>query len=134
LFFYGCIYFYLLLSRMQKLRYRVKPQICPLRCTLWWDAICKEMRNVQPAFEKWEKKEGELPPAYQKIKCHFMFDIKMGENFRRKARLVVNGNETETPASLTYSSVVSRDLVRMLCCWHRSMNLRCWLVIYRMRT
>ena len=81
--------------------------------TLWWDAICKEMRNVRPAFEKWEKKEGDLPPAYQKIKCHFIFDIKMGENFRRKARLVANGNETETPASLTYSSVVSRDSVRI---------------------
>ena len=54
--------------------------------TLWWDAICQEMRNVRPAFEKWEQKEGELPPAYQKIKCHFIFDIKMGENFRRKAR------------------------------------------------
>ena len=25
--------------------------------TLWWDAICKEMRNVRPAFEKWEKNE-----------------------------------------------------------------------------
>ena len=80
--------------------------------TLWRDAICKEMQNVRPAFEKWEERESELPPAaYQKIKCHFIFDIKMGENFRRKARLVANGNKTETPASLTYSSVVSRDLV-----------------------
>lgn len=81
--------------------------------TLWWDAICKEMTNVRPAFEKWEKKESELPPGYQKIKCHFIFDIKMGENFRRKARLVANGNETETPLALTYSSVVSRDSVRI---------------------
>jgi hypothetical protein len=68
---------------------------------------------VRPAFEKWEKKESELPPGYQKIKCHFIFDIKMGENFRRKARLVANGNETETPLALTYSSVVSRDSVRI---------------------
>ena len=81
--------------------------------TLWWDAICQETRNIRPAFEKWEQKEGELPPAYQKIKCHFLFDIKMGENFWRKARLVANGNETITPASLTYSSVVSRDSVRI---------------------
>ena len=81
--------------------------------TLWWDAICKEMTNVRPAFEKWEKKESELPPGYQKIKCHFIFDVKMGENFRRKARLVANGNETETPLALTYSSVVSRDSVRI---------------------
>ncbi len=81
--------------------------------TLWWDAICKEMKNVMPAFEKWEGKEDGLPPGFQKIKCHFIFDIKMEENFRRKARLVANGNETENPASLTYSSVVSRDSVRI---------------------
>jgi hypothetical protein len=81
--------------------------------TQWWDAICKEMKNVRPAFEKWESTEKELPPGYQKIKCHFIFDIKMGENFRRKARLVANGNETEAPSALTYSSVVSRDSVRI---------------------
>jgi hypothetical protein len=23
--------------------------------TLWWDAICKEMKNVRPVFEVWEK-------------------------------------------------------------------------------
>ena len=37
----------------------------------------------------------------------------MGENFRRKARLVADGSRTETPAALTYSSVVSRDSVRI---------------------
>ena len=81
--------------------------------TLWWDAICMEMRKVRPACEKWEEGEAKIPPGYQKIKVHFIFDIKMSENFRRKARLVANGNETETPASLTYSSVVSRDSVRI---------------------
>ncbi|KAI2504020.1 Reverse transcriptase (RNA-dependent DNA polymerase) [Fragilaria crotonensis] len=81
--------------------------------TKWWDAICKEMKNVRPACEKWEGKEGDLPPGFQKIKCHFIFDIKMAENFRRKARLVANGNETDAPPTLTYSSVVSRDSVRI---------------------
>ena len=42
-----------------------------------------------------------------------IFDIKMGENFRRKARMVADGHRTETPAALTYSSVVSRDSVRI---------------------
>ena len=23
--------------------------------TIWWDAICKEMKNIRPAFEVWEK-------------------------------------------------------------------------------
>jgi hypothetical protein len=41
--------------------------------------------QVRPAFEKWEKAESALPAGYEKIKCHFVFDIKMGENFRRKA-------------------------------------------------
>ncbi len=81
--------------------------------TLWWDAICKEMKNVRSASERWEQKEGDLPPGYQKIKCHFIFDIMMAENFRQKARLVANGNETDAPATLTYSSVVSRDSVRI---------------------
>ena len=42
-----------------------------------------------------------------------IFDVKFRENFRRKARLVAGGHMTETPATLTYSSVVSRDSVRI---------------------
>ena len=72
------------------------------------------MRNVRPAFEVWEKDFEHIPPGYQQIKCHMIFDIKMGENFRRKARFVAGGHTTETPTSLTYSSVVSRDLVRII--------------------
>jgi hypothetical protein len=73
----------------------------------------KEMRNVRPAFKKWEKSPGALPPGFQRIKCPMIFDIKMGKNFSRKARLVANGSETEAPAALTYSSVVSRDSERI---------------------
>ena len=47
------------------------------------------------------------------IKCHMIFDVKLGENFRRKARLVGGGHMTTAPRSITYSSVVSRDLVRI---------------------
>jgi hypothetical protein len=79
---------------------------------LWWDAICQEMKNVQPAFEVWDKDVSELPPGYQKITCHMIsFDVKMGENFRRKARFVANGHKTKTPAAMTCSSVVPRDSV-----------------------
>lgn len=81
--------------------------------TLWWEAICKEMKNVRIAFEEWKGEASELPPGYQKINCHIVFDIKMGENFRRKARMVAGGHMTETPSTLTYSSVVSRDSVRI---------------------
>ena len=71
--------------------------------TLWWDEICKEMKNVRPAFEVFEGGIEELPTGYQEIKCHMIFDIKIGESFHRKARLVAGGHTTETPATLTYS-------------------------------
>jgi len=79
--------------------------------TQWWDAICEEMANVRIAFEE-VSGEG-IPPGYQHIKCHMIFDVKLGENFRRKARLVAGGHMTGAPTSITYSSVVSRDSVRI---------------------
>ena len=42
-----------------------------------------------------------------------IFDIKMGENFRRKARMVAGGHTTYNPEILMYLSVVSRDSVRI---------------------
>jgi hypothetical protein len=72
------------------------------------------MKNVRPAFEPWEKDISKLPPGHQKITCHMMFDVKMGENFRRKARLVADRHKTRTPASLTHSSAVLRDSVRIV--------------------
>jgi hypothetical protein len=81
--------------------------------TLWWDAICKEMKNVRPAFEVWDKGVSELPPGYQKITCHMILDVKMGENFRRKACFVADRHKTKTPAVMTCSSVVLRDSVRI---------------------
>ena len=71
------------------------------------------MKNVQPAFEIHEGSKEEIPIGYQKIECHMIFDIKLGENFRRKARLVGGGHMTVAPASITYSSVVLRDSVRI---------------------
>ena len=80
---------------------------------LWWEAICKEMRDVRIAFEVFEGSENDIPHGYQKINCHLIFDIKMGENFRRKARMVAGGHVTNVPHNITYSSVVSRDSVRI---------------------
>ena len=81
--------------------------------TLWMDAIRKEMANVRPAFELWEKPRDQLPVGYQEIKCHMVFDVKLGENFRRKARFVAGGHTTDAPSSITYASVVSRESVRV---------------------
>ena len=62
--------------------------------TLWWDTILQEMKNIRTSFEAYEGKKEDLPPGYQHIKYHMMFDIKLGENFRRKAQLVGGGHTT----------------------------------------
>ena len=72
----------------------------------------QEMKKVRPEFEVWEKRKEDLPIGYQEIKCHMIFDIKLGDKFRRKARLVGGGHTTTETVSITYSSVVSRDSVR----------------------
>ena len=42
-----------------------------------------------------------------------IFEIKLGENFRRKSQLVGGGHKAVAPASITYLSVVSCDSVRI---------------------
>ena len=81
--------------------------------TLWWDAICQEMANVRVAFTEFEGGEENIPPGYTFIKCHVIFDVKLGENFRRKARMVAGGHMTSTPSSIT-SSFISSWLTRWL--------------------
>jgi Reverse transcriptase (RNA-dependent DNA polymerase) len=79
--------------------------------TQWQDGVREEMAKVRVAFKILE--DGVMvPPTYQQIRCHLIFDLKI-ENFRRKARFVAGGHTTKTPATLTYSSVVSRESVRI---------------------
>jgi len=59
------------------------------------------MKNVRIAFEEFEGDVSAITPGYQEIRCHMIFDIKMGETFRRKARMVADGHRTETPPALT---------------------------------
>ena len=73
----------------------------------------QEMKNICITFEVFGGHKEELLPGYQEVKYHMIFDIKMGKNFRRKARMVAGGHTTETPSTLTYASVVSRDSVRI---------------------
>ena len=78
---------------------------------LWWEAIKKEMKAVRIAF-KILGNDKKPPPASQFMKCHMIFDIKM-EDFRRKARLVAGGHMMETPKTLTYASIMSRETVQI---------------------
>ena len=76
----------------------------------WSDAIAKEYENVKVAFQLMEDGE-RVPPGYQEITCHLIFEVKF--DLRRKARYVAGGHLTKTPTFLTYSSVVSRESVRI---------------------
>ena len=69
------------------------------------------MENAKIAFDILLYGKSE-PRGYSRINCHMIFDIKI-EDFRRKARLVAGGHMTETLKCQTYSSVVSRDTVRI---------------------
>ena len=89
--------------------------------TFWRDAIAKEMARVIQAFEPHanitpeDVRKGRYQPllGFQEMKCHMIFDIKMDGKFTRKARLVAGGHMVEAPVAITYSSVVSRDSVRI---------------------
>ena len=84
----------------------------------YWDkALNKEMSNVKVA---WQWVDGVAPDqeifisvkeriGHQKINCHIKFDLHM--EFQQKARFVAGGHTTEAPTSITYSSVVSSDII-----------------------
>ena len=70
------------------------------------------MKNVRISVNIFDVEVNYLK-GYQFVKCHNVFDIKMGENFRRKSQMVAGGHITVLPSYITYSSVVSRDSVRI---------------------
>ena len=65
------------------------------------------------ALEPWEKGIENILLGYQQVKCHMIFDIKMGENFRQRDRMMAGGHTTTAPAGMTYSSVVSGNSMRI---------------------
>ena len=79
--------------------------------TLWQDAIKKEMKNVAVAFKFFDHGE-KMPIGFKEITCHMIFDVKF--DLTRKARYVGGGHLTKVSPSMSYSSVVSRDSVRIM--------------------
>ena len=85
----------------------------------WTKAINKEMAKAKVAWKRHDAhtpqqvRDGLAPEltGFQEIGCHIVFDVKM--NLTRKARFCAGGHTTEAPSSITYSSVVSRDSVRL---------------------
>ena len=76
----------------------------------WRMAIEKEMKNVMPAFEFHD--DDKMHVGHEKIQCHMIFVVKIGD-LTRKGRFCANGNETDPPKESTFSTVVSRDSVRL---------------------
>ena len=68
------------------------------------------MKNARVAFQLLSK-DDKPPVGFKEITCHLVFDIKL--DLTRKARYVAGGHLTEVPTYMTYSSVVSRDTVRI---------------------
>jgi hypothetical protein len=69
------------------------------------------MNNVRIAFKVINGEEASTP-TYQEIRCHMIFDVKM-EDFCRNTRFVAGRNTNDAPHVMTYSSVVSREYVRI---------------------
>ncbi|EEC42861.1 predicted protein [Phaeodactylum tricornutum CCAP 1055/1] len=79
---------------------------------LWAEAIQKEMGTLQKMETFTILSKGERAPKdYKRIPMWIIFDVKM--DFRRKARLVAGGHVTDPPTDDTYSSVASRESVRL---------------------
>ena len=84
---------------------------------------CRLMnKEMSKAKVSWEVLDGISPEdvrsgriekliGYQEIRNHIVFDVKM--DFTRKARYCAGGHTTDAPEGITYSSVVSRDSIRL---------------------
>ena len=67
------------------------------RNLLWWDAIQNEMENINIAFQTIPE-GNRLPNGFQYVDSHMVC-------------LVVGGNMSHTPDTITYSSVITRETV-----------------------
>jgi hypothetical protein len=82
---------------------------------LWWATDKNDVpKKACGAPQRMLVASSAATKGFVKITGHLVFDVKLGENFRRKARFCADGHKLATPASITYSSVVSRDSVRIL--------------------
>lgn len=81
--------------------------------TLWQDAVDSEMKEIIISMDKHKGAIEELI-GYVRDTGHLIFDVKLDENFRRKARYVANGHKTTAPPEIMYSTVVARDSVRII--------------------
>ena len=67
--------------------------------------------NISPEQIRAERQKHLI--GYKEITCHFVFDVKLDGSFTKKARICANESKTDLTKSLSYSSVVSRESVRI---------------------
>ncbi len=93
--------------------------------TLWQDSEAREMGQL---FEynsfKDLGKGAPIPKGYQKIPCHFIYDVKPDR--KRKSRMVAGGHRTSTPVDSTYSGVVSLPGIRIVTLLAELNDLELW--------
>ena len=77
------------------------------------DSVRLEMKNNRIAFQEHQGDESQLK-GFSETTGRLVFDIKLGENLRRKARFCADGHKTDAPSSVTYSTVVSLDSVKII--------------------
>ena len=68
-----------------------------------------EVKNVKIAFQILYSDET-APNDFKFINCFMVFDVKM-EDFHSKAHLVAGGCITQTPYTVTYSSVITYEVL-----------------------
>ena len=78
---------------------------------LLWDAIVKEIKNIEISVDIFDETEKDIPVGYQNIRFNVILYANMGDNFLRKYQIIWGGGNTVTPVSLKYVSVVSRYTV-----------------------
>ena len=93
--------------------------------TKWQDAEVIEVDQLKEytAFKSLGL-GAKVPDGYQKIPCHFVYDIK--HDGRHKARFVAGGHRTETPVDSVYSGVVSLQGIRAVTFLAELNDLELW--------
>ena len=76
----------------------------------WQEVITKKINNSRIAFQILDA-DDQPPIGYTEITCHLIFDVKMDPT--RIAKYVAGGHLTDPPSSMTYTSVVGRETVRV---------------------
>ena len=92
--------------------------------SLWREAELTELDSIDEYGIFRDISNGIKPKGYKKIRYHIVYAVK--HDLRRKARLVADGNLTETPLTSVYSSVVSLRGLRLCLFLAEHNGLQAW--------